>query len=168
MSISAAPPEASATRTPRPLPPSPGLTPPMRDTGDQLGAKRRGETPMKIPKPTEADRERFTALVPEAPQVEVKPMFGNLGAFVNGNMFMGLFGSDVGVKLPDDDQQRLLAEPGAGPFGPEERPMAGYVTLPADWTDEVAGDWIGKSLDYVSAMPPKKPKAAKAPAKPRR
>jgi LmbE family N-acetylglucosaminyl deacetylase len=35
------------------------------------------------PGPTEGDRERFTALVPEAPQVEVKPMFGNLGAFVN-------------------------------------------------------------------------------------
>ena len=52
-----------------------------------------------MPKPTEADRERFTALVPEAPDVVVKPMFGNLGAFVNGNMFMGLFGSDVGVKL---------------------------------------------------------------------
>jgi hypothetical protein len=66
---------------------------------------------MKIPKPTEGDRERFTALVPEAPQVEVKPMFGNLGAFVNGNMFMGLFGSDVGIELPEDDQQRLLAEP---------------------------------------------------------
>ena len=67
---------------------------------------------MKIPKPTAGDRERFTTLVPQASQVEVKPMFGNLGAFVNGNMFMGLFGSDVGIKLPDDDQQRLLAEPG--------------------------------------------------------
>jgi TfoX/Sxy family transcriptional regulator of competence genes len=89
---------------------------------------------MKIPKPTEDDRERFTELVPDAPHVEVKPMFGNLGAFVNGNMFMGLFGSDVGIKLPEDDQHRLLEEPGAGPFGPEERPMAGYVTIPADWS----------------------------------
>ena len=26
-------------------------------------------------------------------------MFGNLGAFVNGNMFAGLFGADVGVKV---------------------------------------------------------------------
>ena len=51
---------------------------------------------MKIPKPTEADRERFTSLVPDAPGVEVKPMFGNLGAFVNGNMFMGLFGPRSG------------------------------------------------------------------------
>ena len=28
----------------------------------------------------------------------------------------------------------LLGEPGAGPFGPAERPMGGYVTLPAGWT----------------------------------
>jgi hypothetical protein len=50
------------------------------------------ESPMQIPRPTEADKERFKALVPDHPRVEVKPMFGNLGAFVNGNMFMGLFG----------------------------------------------------------------------------
>ena len=120
---------------------------------------------MQIPKPTEDDRERFSALVPDAPQVEVKPMFGNLGAFVNGNMFMGLFGSDVGIKLPEADQQELLGEPGAGPFGPSERPMAGYVTVPAGWSSEAAGDWIGRSLEYVAGMPPKKPKK---PAKPRR
>ena len=35
---------------------------------------------MKIPKPTEADRERFCGLVPRAPHVEIKPMFGNLGS----------------------------------------------------------------------------------------
>ena len=29
-------------------------------------------------------------------------MFGNLGAFVNGNMFMGLFGADIGVKIDPD------------------------------------------------------------------
>ena len=44
--------------------------------------------------------------MPEEANVEVKPMFGNLGAFVNGNMFMGLFGSDVGLKLADDARER--------------------------------------------------------------
>ena len=57
-----------------------------------------------------------------------------LGAFVNGNMFMGLFGSDVGVKLDGPDHSELAAVPGAGPFGTSELPMAGYVTLPAGWT----------------------------------
>jgi hypothetical protein len=51
---------------------------------------------MKIPKPSDDDRARFRSLVPEDTGVEVKPMFGNLGAFVNGNMFMGLFGPEVG------------------------------------------------------------------------
>ena len=63
---------------------------------------------MEMPKPTEADKEFFRSLVPGGPGVEVKPMFGNLGAFVNGNMFMGLFGAQVGVKLPDDGRDQLL------------------------------------------------------------
>jgi TfoX/Sxy family transcriptional regulator of competence genes len=118
---------------------------------------------MKMPKPTEQDRERFRALVPEAPDVQVKPMFGNLGAFVNGNMFMGLFGADVGVKLPPEGQAELLAHEGAGPFGPEERPMGGYVTMPASWSPDDAGPWVERSRSYVAALPAKKAKGA-APA----
>ena len=115
---------------------------------------------MRIPKPTEADKARFESLVPEDPRVEVKPMFGNLGAFVNGNMFMGLFGSDVGVKLADADQEKLQ-EAGGGPFGPEERPMGGYVTLPEAFTKAKAKPWITRSLAHVGALPPKKPKPKK-------
>jgi TfoX/Sxy family transcriptional regulator of competence genes len=122
---------------------------------------------LRIPKPTEADRERFTALVPDGAGVEIKAMFGNLGAFVNGNMFMGLLGADVGVKLPEAEQRELLAEPGAGPFGPAERPMAGYVTLPARWSFEEAKPWVDKSLTHVAALPPK-PKRARSTAKKRR
>jgi hypothetical protein len=64
---------------------------------------------MQMPKPTEADRERFRALVPDDPRVEVKPMFGQLAAFVNGNMFFGLFGSDLGVKVSPEKLAELRA-----------------------------------------------------------
>jgi len=73
---------------------------------------------------------------------------------------MGLFGSDVGIKLPEGDQQQLLAEPGAGPFGSQERGMGGYVTIPADWPADKVSHWVGTSLAYVAGLPPKKPKAA--------
>src|SRR4051812_11224173 len=86
--------------------------------------------PMQVPRPSDADRQRFRDLVPERPDVAIKPMFGNLGAFVNGNMFMGLFGSEIGVKLPPDELARVRGA-GGGPFGPAERPMGGYVSLPA-------------------------------------
>ncbi len=119
---------------------------------------------MEMPKPTEAEKALFLSLVPDDPSAEVKPMFGNLGAFVNGNMFMGLFGADLGVKLPAADREALLAEDGAGPFGPEERPMGGYVRLPAAWHAAPANaePWIAKALDHGGSLPPKAPKAKKA------
>ncbi len=121
---------------------------------------------MQIPKPTDEDKAVFDALVPHRPDVVVKPMFGNLGAYVNGNMFMGLFGSMIGVKLSETDREALLAVDGTGPFGPAERPMGGYVSLPADWrtpTDQTHA-WVTRSLEFVAALPPKaptKPKTSK-------
>src|SRR5437588_10236193 len=100
---------------------------------------------MQIPKPSSGDKERFQSLVPADARVSVKPMFGNLGAFVGGNMFMGLFGADIGVKL-DDAGQRELAAAGGGPFGPAERPMGGYVSFPKAFSEAEAKQWIAKSL----------------------
>ena len=111
---------------------------------------------MEIPKPSEEDKAYFRSVAMAGPGVEVKPMFGNLGAFVNGNMFMGLFGSDIGVKLAPDDAKALLDVDGAGPFGPSERPMGGYVSLPASWRgDPRTAQWVTRALEYVAAMPPK-------------
>jgi len=112
---------------------------------------------MKIPKPSENDKARFLAMVPDDPRVEVKPMFGNLGAFVNGNMFMGLFGADIGLKLPGTQADRLIKS-GGGAFGPAERPMAGYVSLPSAMTESDAGALVTESLTYVGSLPPKVPR----------
>ena len=116
---------------------------------------------MQVPRPTEADKERFRDLVPNDRNVEIKPMFGNLGAFVNGNMFMGLFGPDIGVKLNQSDENRVR-EAGGGSFGPAERPMGGYVTLPDSATPAQLDDWINSALAYVASLPPKQRKARKA------
>ena len=115
---------------------------------------------MQMPRPTEADKERFQDLVPGESNVEVKPMFGQLAAFVNGNMFMGLFGSDIGVKLSPADQEPVR-QAGGGDFGPAERPMSGYVSLPASADHEQTSGWIASALDYVAGLPPKQPKARK-------
>ena len=111
---------------------------------------------MKMPKPADADLDRFRSLVPDGPGVEVKPMFGQLAAFVNGNMFAGLFGSAVGVKLSPDAAAELSDLPGAGPFGPEERPMGGYLALPPGLNDEEAAAWLDRAREHVATLPPKK------------
>ena len=107
-----------------------------------------------MPKATDADKDHFRSLVPELPGVEVKPMFGQLGAFVNGNMFAGLFGSSVGVKLPAEEAAALAAA-GGGPFGPEERPMGGYLTIPATLAAAQAADWVEKAAVHIGTLPPK-------------
>ena len=82
-------------------------------------------------------------------------MFGNLAAFVNGNMFIGLFGSQIGVRLSEIDRDSLLAEEGAGSFGPDDRPMRAYVSLPSEWEAEQASPWIAKALFHTATLPAK-------------
>jgi hypothetical protein len=108
---------------------------------------------VQIPKPTPEDIDRFRSSVPDDPRVEVKPMFGNLGAFVNGNIFMGLFGAAIGLKLAAEDAAALGAVDGAGPFGPAERPMGGYVTLPLALVGTPDGDrWAAAALAHVALL----------------
>ncbi|MDQ0692063.1 TfoX/Sxy family protein [Arthrobacter sp. W4I7] len=123
---------------------------------------------MEMPKASDADKERFRSLVPDHQDVVVKPMFGNLGAFVNGNMFAGLFGPTIGIKLSPEDREELESAERTVPFGPAERPMGGYTGPPEMWNEEGDGDdarakaWIHKAFEYISTLPPKEPKATKA------
>src|SRR5215471_11467276 len=110
---------------------------------------------MQIPKASDEDKLYFRSLIPDRPAVEIKPMFGNLGAFVNGNMFAGLFGTAVGVRLDEAASVELAGIEGSGPFGPAQRPMGGYLSLPGAWraTPEVAERWVEKALSHVRSLP---------------
>jgi len=67
-----------------------------------------------------------------------------------------LFGADIGVKLGPDEAATLRAIDGTGPFGPAERPMGGYVSLPTAWRGAPQTSlWVARSLEYVAAMPEK-------------
>ncbi len=97
----------------------------------------------------------------------MRPMFGNLAAFVNGNMFSGLFGEDLFVRLPDD-QAAPIRKQGGRNFEPVPgHAMKGYVMVPTNWSAKPAATkpWITAALAFTRAMPPKVAKAKKAAAK---
>jgi len=121
----------------------------------------------KMPKPTEDAKAAFSKLVPPEPAVTMRPMFGNLAAFVNGNMFAGLFGEDLFVRLPDD-QSAPIRKQGGRDFEPMPgHAMSGYVTVPATWRSKPAATqaWIAAALAFARALPPKVSGAKKAAAK---
>ncbi|MDN4476747.1 TfoX/Sxy family protein [Demequina sp. SYSU T00192] len=108
---------------------------------------------MEMPRPTDAQKDAFRALVPDVPGVEVRPMFGQLAAFVGGHMFMCLFGDRVAFKLASPDLEAARRLPAGEPFAPGGRTMREYVALPlaAPGPD----DLVGQALAYVSTLPPK-------------
>lgn len=115
---------------------------------------------MKIPKPDQASVDLFKSLVPNDPKVTIRPMFGNVSAFVNGNMFFGLFGNDMFVRLSGEDMAELLKKKGASNLEPMKgRPMKDYVVMPQAWKKEpeTIRTWVSRSLLWSSKLPPKKP-----------
>jgi TfoX/Sxy family transcriptional regulator of competence genes len=114
---------------------------------------------MSFAKPDEQSKAFFDSLVPDDPRVQSRPMFGNRAAFVNGNMFLALFGSQVAVRLPEDDRAELLAVAGASVFEPMPgRAMKEYVVLPEAWrkSRKKAEQWAVRSFAWASGLPPKK------------
>lgn len=120
---------------------------------------------MSLSRPDQEDKEFFAEVIPGDPRIQVRPMFGNLAGFINGNMFTGLFGRQIFVRLPEADRARLLAEEGASEFSPMPgRPMKEYVALPDKWRQEPEkiSSWIGQSLAWVETMPEKVPAKKKS------
>ena len=124
--------------------------------------------PGSLPKPSEDAKAAFTKLVPGDPRVTLRPMFGNLAAFVNGNMFAGLFGEDLFVRLPDAEAAPIRKAGGRNFEPMAGRAMTGYVVVPPTWRSkpEPARGWVKQALAITGKMPAKaSTKKAAAPKK---
>ena len=113
-----------------------------------------------MPKPTQETKDYFASIVPDHPAVSLRPMFGQLSAFVNGNMFMGIFGEDILVRLPEEDREKVLGAEGRIFEPMKGRPMREYVVLPDAWRNDPkqVREWAARSLDHADELPPKQPK----------
>ena len=119
---------------------------------------------MTMPKPSEQAKAAFQKLVPPDPNVTTRPMFGNLAGFVNGNMFRGLFGDDLFVRVSEGDQAKVRKQ-GGRPFEVMPcRAMTGYVMVPAGWQKkpDATRTWIVTALLWSRALPAKDKASKKA------
>jgi TfoX/Sxy family transcriptional regulator of competence genes len=116
-----------------------------------------------MPKSTADATAAFLALVPRDPALTTRPMFGNMAAFVNGNMFAGLFGDDLFVRLAEADRENVKKQ-GGKDFEPMPgRAMTGYVCVAAAWRAKPAPARVSilQALEWTRQMPTKKSAAGK-------
>ena len=128
------------------------------------------KSPRKMPKWSPAPAPLvhwFNALLTDVAGVQVRKMFGFPAAFVNGNMFAGLFQDQIFLRLGDTERAFLLKEAGARVFEPMPgRPMREYVVVPPTLvsSDQAARLWLEKSRAFVAMLPPKQSRSKRKPS----
>ena len=89
--------------------------------------------------------------------VSEKRMFGALAFFVAGNMACGVRGDELFVRLPPEEAEQALAEPGVRPFEMGRGQARGLVLVAPDaiaGERELAG-WIDQGAQFAASLPPK-------------
>jgi hypothetical protein len=84
-------------------------------------------------------------------------MFGGLAFLVDGNMAVGVLGSDLMVRVGPDGDTAALSRPGARPFAMTGRPMAGWVLVGPDGysVERDFAAWVDEGVTFASSLPPK-------------
>ncbi len=113
---------------------------------------------MHMPRPSDDAKAAFARVVPDEPAITIKPMFGQMSAFVNGNMFCGIFGEDFFVRLPEEEIAKVKKQRGRDFEPMAGHKMGGYVMVPGDWRAKPPTALIKRALEETRKMPAKKPK----------
>jgi len=125
----------------------------------------KAKTPMpEFAKAPEELVKRFENAMKNFPMATTRKMFGYPCAFVNGNMFAGLFQEEMFLRLNDEDRAAIRAQYDTTLFEPiPGRPMRSYVLVPHYVLNapHLLNELMTKSMEYAKTLPEKKQRAKK-------
>ena len=106
-----------------------------------------------------ATAERVRRVLSERPHVVEKKMMGGLIFMVNGSMCCGINGTDLMVRVGPEALEQALAQPHVRPMEIGGRRLAAFVKVDLEGyrTDTALRTWIARGIDFVSALPTRKP-----------
>ena len=90
-----------------------------------------------------------------------RKMFGSTAYFVNSNMFAGVLGSHIMLRMGEADREEIFAQYGdEAVVAPMGRRMREYVSVPHEVSDDPAAldDWLRRGYDFAASLPPKEKK----------
>src|SRR2546423_12839677 len=94
---------------------------------------------------------------------EIK-MFGGLCFTLNGNMACGVMGDGLLVRVPHDEFEQLLKEPGAGTMNMMAgRTPKGFIVVDSSavGTKPKLQKWVARGMDAGGSLPPTAAEARK-------
>ena len=100
----------------------------------------------------------------EGYKAERKMMFGSVTFFVNNNMFSGVHGDNVILRLSEADRQEIFSKyDEVTIFTPMGRVMKEYTTLPENICADKAlfTELLDRSYRYTASLPPKEKKKSR-------
>ena len=113
----------------------------------------------KWEKSPEALVQLLDRVLPEGPNIERRKMFGYPCAFVNGNMFAGLFATEMFVRLPAEERLSMIGDHAAKPLEPMPgRPMKDYIVVPPALMgrETALKALVARAQAFGASLPPKK------------
>jgi hypothetical protein len=100
---------------------------------------------------------RVRTLIGGLPGLTEKKMFGGLAFLLEGNMACGVHGDELIVRLPVEDTDAALREPGTRIFDMSGRPMRGWllVDTTGHGEDDELRRWVDRGIGFARSLPPK-------------
>ena len=91
--------------------------------------------------------------------VSERKMFGGLCFMINGNMFAGVMGNELMLRIGAERFDEALSQPFARPMDFSSRPMVGmvYVAPGGFESDDALSSWLSQALAFAASMPAKAP-----------
>ncbi len=91
---------------------------------------------------------------------EERKMFGGLCFTVHGHMVAGVVDDELMVRVGPDAYEACLKKPHAREMDFTGRPLKGmvYVGVAGIKTKRSLTTWLGRGVEFVGSLPPKKPK----------
>lgn len=86
-----------------------------------------------------------------------REMFGGIAFMINGNMAVGVSGSELMVRVGKDAHDEVVSLPGARTFDMGARPMKGWLSVSEEGfsTEKDFAAWVERGVSYAESLPPK-------------
>ena len=105
----------------------------------------------------EATADRIRTVLKRRKGITERKMFGGVAFMFDGNMVCGVVGTDLMLRLGNEEADKAREEPWVRPMDFTGRPMRSMVCVSAEGfpDDTELKAWIDRAIKFAKTLPPK-------------